>query len=79
MALKTPVITSNLKVFKEITQNQGIYFDPSKPIEIANSINNILANKVIRDRLIDYGNLRVKDFSFSELAIQLENFYIENK
>jgi glycosyltransferase involved in cell wall biosynthesis len=79
MAAKTPIILSNLDVFKEITQNQGVYFDPDSPDDIAKTINSTLIDSSLLDNIVDYGNNRVKDFSFDSLALQLKNFYIVNK
>lgn len=79
MAAKAPLISSNLDVFKEITQNKGIYFDPDSPDDIAQTIKNTLTDSSLLDDIVDYGNNRVKDFGFDSLALQLKNFYIVNK
>ena len=77
MAAKTPLISSDIEVFREITQNQGIYFDPLSPLNIANSIKNTLMDSNLLNDIQAYGINRVRDFSFNSLALQLKNFYIE--
>ena len=77
MAASTPFILSDIEVFKEITQNQGVYFNPYSPNDMANSIKNTLTDTDLLNDIQDYGNNRVLDFSFDTLALELKKFYIE--
>ena len=79
MASKTPIVLSNLTVFKEITEGVGIYFDPHNPNDIAKCIKDTLSNENLLDDLKGYGSTRVKDFSFKNLAIELKKFYLEKR
>jgi glycosyltransferase involved in cell wall biosynthesis len=42
-----PVICSNLSVFHEITSNMALYFEPGRPDELANRINEVLSNPTL--------------------------------
>ena len=75
MAAGRPMVLSDIQVFQEITENQGIYF-PYDDIELmASAIEEGLSSSSERDRLVSYGNERVKAFSFQALAGQLEHLY----
>ena len=75
MAASCPMVLSDIPVFREITQDQGIYF-PCRDIEaMADAVEKALSSSGERTRLIDYGNERVKAFSFGSLAQQLESLY----
>jgi glycosyltransferase involved in cell wall biosynthesis len=75
MAASRPMVLSDLPVFREITQDQGVYFPYHDPELMANAIEIILSSGNERQRLIEYGNERVKAFSFRSLAKQLERLY----
>ncbi len=75
MAAGRPMVLSDIAVFREITQNKGIYF-PYDDVELmASAIETGLSSSHERARLIDYGNKRVKDFSFKNLAEQVVSLY----
>ena len=76
MAHNKPLILSNISVFKEITENKGVYFDPNKIKSIANSIENVLEDTKISIELTEYGRNRVKDFDFRKLAPRLMEIYL---
>jgi glycosyltransferase involved in cell wall biosynthesis len=75
MAASRPMVLSDLPVFREITQDQGVYFPYHDPELMANAIEMVLSSSKERQRLIEYGNERVKAFSFRSLAKQLERLY----
>ena len=75
MAADCPFVLSDIPVFKEITENKCIYFNPQDEESIALEIENVLTKTVERERLISYGKRRVKDFSFQKMASQLEYLY----
>lgn len=75
MAAERPMVLSNLPVFREITENQGIFF-PHDDIEaMADAIERGLSSDNLRADLIAYGCERVKSFSFKSLAAQLDQLY----
>jgi glycosyltransferase involved in cell wall biosynthesis len=75
MAAKCPMVLSDIPVFREITQNMGVYFPHDNVELMATAIEEVLSSSNDRKRLIDYGNKRVRDFSFNSLAAQVENLY----
>jgi glycosyltransferase involved in cell wall biosynthesis len=75
MAASRPMVLSDLPVFREITQDQGVYF-PCHDVELmADAVDRVLSSGGERTRLIEYGNERVKAFSFQSLAKELERLY----
>lgn len=75
MAAGRPIVLSDIPVFREITQDRGNYFQPHDVESLAFAIENVLSSGSERERLIEYGNKRVLDFSFQNLAGQLEDLY----
>ena len=75
MAAGRPMILSDIPVFREITRNQGTYFQYDDIEQIAGMIEQVLASVGDQDRQIEFGRQRVDDFSFKLLAHQLKNLY----
>lgn len=75
MAAKTPIITSNIAVFQEITQNQGLYFPWNDAAHMAATIERALEDTEERTRLVEFGSRRLEDFSFCQLAQQMKSIY----
>ena len=75
MAAKRPMVLSDIPVFREITQNKGVYFPHDDVDLMAIAIEKILSSSSDRARLVEYGNERVQDFSFPSLAVQIERLY----
>ena len=75
MAAERPMVISDIPVFQEITQGQSTYFDQDNPESISNAIDEVLMSTEERERLVQYGNERVHDFNFKNLAIDLEKLY----
>lgn len=75
MAAKRPVVLSDIPVFQEITQGQGAYFSHDNADSIASTIEKVLLSAEDRDRLVQYGDRRVQDFSFRNIALDLAQVY----
>lgn len=75
MAAGRPMVLSDIPVFREITQEKGIYFTHDDSDSMANSIDLVLSSESEQGRLIEYGNDRVKDFSFKKVAKELACLY----
>lgn len=75
MAAGCPMALSDIPVFREITQDRGIYFPHHDVESMAFAIENVLSSSSERARLVEYGNERVQDFSFPSLAAQVERLY----
>jgi len=75
MAAKRPMVLSDIPVFREITQDKGVYFPHDDVESMAIAIEKVLSSSSERARLVEYGNDRVQDFSFPSLAAQVERLY----
>ncbi len=75
MAAERPMVLSNIAVFREITQDKGVYFHHDDAEAIAVAILAVLSSGSESKRLVDYGSERVQAFSFKSLSEQLETLY----
>ena len=75
MVARKPMVLSELKIFREITQNQSVYFDVGNVESIADAIEFGLCSQQVRDNMIEYGVHRVHDFEFGNLAKRLSKLY----
>lgn len=75
MAHGIPVVCSDIAVFREIYQEDAVYFDPTSYSDIAAKLNNILSSKELRERLIRGGFRRIQRFSWHGLAEKTLNVY----
>ena len=69
------MVLSDIPVFREITQNKGVYFLHDDVEAMAAAIETVLSSSSQRASLISYGEERVRAFSFKSLAGQLESVY----
>lgn len=75
MAAGCPMVLSDISVFRELTEGQGVYF-PYDDIELmALAIQKMLSSESDRIASISYGYKRVKSFSFDNLSSQVESIY----
>lgn len=75
MAAGRPLVTSDIAVFREVTQGQGQYFAVDDPISAAAAIERVWRDPDERARLVGYGKARVRDFDFDRLADQIAALY----
>ena len=75
MASGVPSVLSDIPVFREITENLGVYFPYYDVEAMAAAISSTLASRVQRDFLVAYGQHRVKDFGFDVLSTQVATLY----
>jgi glycosyltransferase involved in cell wall biosynthesis len=75
MAVGCPMALSDLPVFRELTQNRGLYFPPDKVADMAAVIELGLESSTERYRLVEYGHERIGQFGFHQLAVELERHY----
>ena len=75
MASGVAPVLSDIPVFREITENRGVYFPHHDVEAMAESIALMLGSREKREELITYGHQRVQEFSFDKLASQLANLY----
>jgi glycosyltransferase involved in cell wall biosynthesis len=75
MAAERPMVLSDIPVFREITQNKGVYFPHDDAEAMSAAIQTVLSSTSERKRLVEYGKERVKAFSFQSLSGQLASLY----
>ncbi len=68
MACETPVVTSDMDPHREVAGGATLLTDPKDAQAIADSINSILENDSLRQKLVQKGIARVKDFSWTKTA-----------
>jgi len=75
MAAQCPMVVSDLPVFREITENQFLYFDPNDTESIAEVIWKVYDSALEQKRMVDYGLIRVDMFNYNNIAQDLEKVY----
>ena len=75
MASGVPVITSNVTSMPEIGGDAVITLDPLDVGKMAEVMHNTLTDEGLREKMIDLGLLRAKDFTWQKTAIQTEELY----
>ncbi|OGL44070.1 MAG: hypothetical protein A2W05_03345 [Candidatus Schekmanbacteria bacterium RBG_16_38_10] len=68
MACGIPVVTSNISVMLEICGDAAVYFDPANPEDIADKMNHVLSDESVKNKLINNGLKRARDFSWEKSA-----------
>lgn len=75
MAAGRPMVLSDIEVFREITQQQGVYFSPADSSGMAAAMEQVLASPELQERIISYGKRRINDFTYEQLAHQMKALY----
>lgn len=75
MAAGTPVLCSDIPVLHEIYGAAALYFDPKDANDIADKIQQILANNKLRTDLVSSGNTQVKKYSWRKMAEETLKVY----
>lgn len=75
MALKCPILCSDIPCFREIAENAAIYFDCNSVASMTENMLRVLNNHDILREIVLHGNLRIKDFSWKKSAQQLSDLY----
>lgn len=71
MACGTPVVASDIPVFKEILNGAALLTDPHNPEEIADGIYRVLSDKTLAEELSQKGFERIKLFSWEKTAREI--------
>lgn len=74
MACGTPVIASNRSSLPEVVGDAGLLVPP-QPVALADAIQRLLDDRVLRDRLRERGLARAQDFSWQHTARQTLQVY----
>lgn len=75
MALGTPVIASQVTALPEVVGDAGLLINPYDENSLAQGLNEILSNNVLRQKLIEKGLIQAKKFNWKNTAKEiLKNF-----
>jgi glycosyltransferase involved in cell wall biosynthesis len=70
-----PVVVSNRTSLPEVCGEAGVYFDPSKPSEIANSLNLLLSDNKFYDSKKEQSLIQASKFNWQTSARNLISFF----
>ena len=72
-----PICISNTSCFPEIAQEAALYFDPFSVDSIASTIEKVMYNKELKNKLIKLGRKRAESFSWEETLKKTQSLYHE--
>jgi len=75
MASECPLVISQTSALPEIALDAALYFHPEDAEEMASQIMAVLDDEDIRKNLVEKGNQRVLDFTWTHTAENTLNFY----
>lgn len=75
MANDCPVVSSNTSSLPEVAGDAALYFDPSSPESIADSVTTAYIDETLRLELISRGRSRVNEFSWNRCASETLSLY----
>lgn len=75
MASGTPVIASNVSSIPEVAGDAALLINPTDAGEIRRAIEQVFADSTCRDRLVQAGLHRAKEFTLDHQASQLSTLY----
>ncbi len=75
MASDCPIVASDVGSIPEIAADAALYFDPTKPQDMAEKMKIILKNDEIKKKLVEAGRKRVKTFSSAKMADETLGVY----
>ena len=70
-----PISCSNIQVFKEISNNSCVYFDPKNVQSIKRSIEKIVKSKKLQNKLIIKGYSNIRKFTWEKCAQETIKVY----
>lgn len=68
MLAGTPIIASDIPVFREIGKEAALFFPPDDPIALAARIDELLGDSILRERLVAKGQERASSYSWRKSA-----------
>lgn len=75
MACGTPVVTANVSSLPEVAGDDALLVDPYDQDAITNAIERLVTDETLRQRLVQGGYERVKQFTWSASARKLHQIY----
>ncbi len=79
MACGTPIVASDIPVFREVLKDAAFFVRPDDPQDIAKGIETVISNSILRAELIRKGSIRVQDFSWERSSQQMRSFFSATK
>ena len=70
-----PVVLSNSSCLPEVAGDAGIYFDPESEESIKSSVNKVIYDEKLRNKLKREGFIQLKKFSWTSTAAQTKQIY----
>jgi len=75
MASGLPVAASRTSAMPEVGGDAAVYFDPSRPEDLASAVIRLLEDQDLRQRLAEKGKARARMFSWTATARRTLDFY----
>ena len=72
---KCPVLCSNISSLKEVAGDAATYFDPNNTQSILDGIKKITSNTEYKNKSIEKGLIKLKEFSWKRCALETLNVY----
>ena len=76
-ACGAPVISSRITSLPEVLSESALYFDPNNHGEMAEAMKKVLTDNSLREKMIENGQLRVKEFSWRFMVEETYKTYIK--
>ena len=77
MSYGTPVVASNTSCLPEVGGDAAIYADPHRPDEIAAQVERVVNDSELRERMVQKGLARAREFSWRRAAEETLEVYEE--
>lgn len=75
MASGTPIVLSDIPVFREVAQKAAVFCSPKDSLELARTISGVLGAPERRQQLADAGRARAAEFSWERAAGKVKNLW----
>lgn len=71
-----PVACSNTSSLPEVAGEAAVFFDPRNQESIYNAVDQLISDEALRDKLINKGYKRLRNFSWQKTAKRTKNLYM---
>ena len=75
MIRECPVAVSNTSSIPEVVGDAGLYFNPNSIEDISHALSRIIFDDSLRETLISKGQERVKQFTWTNCAVETRKIY----